>query len=157
MYDFHEAIVHAGVNVQGSWHNARLLNWSSLTCQKLSDDMTPPGFASFCDSAFKLHVKKTIGKAVRACKTNKTANITEIFELQAVDLEHQRVYPSENQSAEWGVQALKVPSEKPKLPLTSDRNIQNRLFVVCNHLLILRARKSDLNHICTTLGTVRYE
>lgn len=81
VYDFHGAIIHAGFNLPCSWHDARLANWSGLTYQKLSDDMTLPGFAILCDTTFKVDVKGTMRLVVRARETNKTVNIPESFEL----------------------------------------------------------------------------
>lgn len=68
-YDIHGANIHAGVNLPGSRHDSKPSNWSGLTYPKLSYNMTPPGYAILCGSAFKVDVKGAMGRFVMACKT----------------------------------------------------------------------------------------
>lgn len=152
VFDFFGQIIHAGVNFPGSWHDARVAIQSGLYYPKLSNEFTPNGFAILCDSAFTVDAKSTDGKIVRAKKTNETKELCSSWELSAVELVLQRIYPSERQSAEWGIRALKAPFGRLRLPLSADSKSRCRLLTVCVHLLNLRTRCVGLNQIRTTYG-----
>lgn len=50
VFSFFLAIVHAGVNCPGSWHDSKLYAFSGLFYPKLADYMTPPGYSMLGDS-----------------------------------------------------------------------------------------------------------
>lgn len=52
VFNFFGEIIHAGVNFPGSWHDSKLASLSGLIYPKLSDEMTPHGYAILGDSAF---------------------------------------------------------------------------------------------------------
>ena len=116
----------------------------------LSDEMTPPGYAILGDSAFINDARITKGKIIRSPKANETQNIPESTELYAVDLILQRVMPSERQSAEWGIRALKGPFGRLKVALPADAEKRARIIRICCHLLNFRTRFVGLNQIRST-------
>eukprot|EP00171_Calliarthron_tuberculosum_P005428 IDg5428t1 len=150
VFNFFGEIIHAGVNFPGSWHDSKLAVLSGLIYPKLGDDFTPPGYAILGDSAFASSMRVGGGKIVRARKQNETVDIPESPELAAVDLVLQRVLPSERQSAEWGIRALKGPFERMRLPLSAVSTRRGRLLRVCVHLLNMRTRLIGLSQIRTT-------
>lgn len=64
--------------------------------------------------------------------------------------------PSERQSAEWGVRAIKGPFGRLKLPLSPDALKRERLLRICVHLFNLRTRLVGLNQIRTVYANVGY-
>ena len=150
VWNFFGEIVHAAVNYPGSWHDTKLAGVSGLYDPKLSDEITPPGFAILGDSAFVNNTNTTHGKVLRGRKTNETNNTPESAALAAVDVILQRVMPSERQSAEWGVRALKGPFQRLKTPLPADAGKRLRLLRICCHLYNFRVRYVGLNQIRST-------
>ena len=155
MWNFFEKIIHAALNYPDSWHDAKLAGVVGVYFPKLSDDMTPPGMAIFGDSAFVNTTKATNGKVLRSRKSNEINDIPKSSELAAVDLLLQRAMPSEIQSAEWGVRAVKGPFKKLKTPLLADAQKQLRLLRICCHLYNFWTRFVGLNHIRTTYGRIQ--
>ena len=100
VWNFFGEIIQAGINYPGSWHDSKLANASGLLFPKLSDSMTPPGYAIPGDSAFIGHTRHTKGNIVRGRKSNETKRIQSSPEMAAVDIILQRVMPSERRSAE---------------------------------------------------------
>ena len=107
--------------------------------------MTPPGMAILGDSAFVKNSRVTNGKIVRGQKANEVSDNPESSALAAVDIILLRVMPSERQSAEWGLRAIKAPFARPKVPLPADAEKRQRLLAVCCHLFNFRTRKVGLN------------
>ena len=120
MFNFFGELIHAAVNFPGSWHDNRLASASGLYWPKLSDEMTPPGYAILEDSAFVNDTRITNGKIIRSRKANEAQDIPESAELCAVDLLVQPLMSSERQSAEWGTRALQGPFVRLKIPLPAD-------------------------------------
>lgn len=147
VWNFFGEIIHAAVNYPGSWHDSKLASASGLIYPKLSDAMTPPGFAILGDSAFTNDTRLTKGKVIRGRKTNELQGIPNSIELAAVDTILQRIMPSERQSAEWGVRAIKGPFARLKRPLSPDSLKRERLLRICTHLFNLRTRHVGLNQI----------
>ena len=127
---------------------------SGLYFPKLSDEMTPPDMAILGDSAFVNITKATNGKVLYSRKSNETNDILKSAELAAVDLLLQRAMPSERQSAEWGVRAMKGPFQRLNIPLPADAQKRLRLLRICCHLYNLRARFVGLNKIITTYRSI---
>ena len=150
VWNFYGEIIHAGVNFPGSWHDTKLAGASGLYYPKLSYEMTPPGYAILGDSAFVNNTTATNGKVLRGRKSNETREIPESAALAAVDALLQRIMPSERQSAEWGVRALKGPFQRLKTPLPADSVKRLRLLRICCHLFNFRTRYVGLNQIRTT-------
>lgn len=138
VFNFFGKIVHAAVNFSGSWHDTKLTVVSKLYFPRF----TPPDMAILGDSAFVNNTRVTNGKILRARKSGKTNDIPESPELAAVDLILQRVVPSERQSAEWGVRAIKAPLGRLNVPLLADCEKRRRIIEVCCHLFNFRTRKS---------------
>ena len=107
--DFFGEIINAAINFPGSWHDNNLADSSGLYFLKLSDEMTPPGYAVLEDSAFVNDTRRTNGKTFQCRKISGTSDFPSYATLAAVDVLLQRAMPSERQSAEWGVRALKGP------------------------------------------------
>ena len=150
VWKFFGEIIHAAINFPGSWHDNKLAGASGLYFTKLSDEMTPPGYAVLGDSAFVSDTRRTNGKIVRARKTNETSDIPYSATLAAVDVLLQRAMPSERQSAEWGVRAFKGPFARLKIPLSPDSYKRYRLIRICCHLFNFRTRYVGLNHVRTS-------
>jgi len=91
----------------------------------------------------------TNGKTLRSRKTNEKHDIPESAALCAVDIILQRVLPSERQSAEWGIRAIKAPFRRLKVPLPADSQDRFRLVMVCCHLFNYCTRAIGLNQIRT--------
>lgn len=147
VYNFKGELIHAAVNYPGSWHDNRLAMTSGLIFPNLGDEMTPPGFAILGDSAFV--TRTTGGKVVRARKNNETGEIPTDAVLAAVDIIMQRVMPSERQSAEWGIRAMKAPFGILRLPLSPSSRKRYKLLCTCTRLLNVRTRVVGLNQIKT--------
>lgn len=147
VFNFMGELIHAAINYPASWHDDKLAYASGVLYPKLEDEMTPPGFSIFGDSAF---VTRTMeGKLVRSRKTNETSDIPKDAVLAAVDIIMQRVMPSERQSAEWGIRSLKGPFGILRLPLPSFSRKRYKLLCTCARLLNLRTRLVGLNQIRT--------
>ena len=95
VWNFYGELIHAAVNFPGSWHDTKLAGASGLYYPKLSDEMTPPGYAILGDSAFVNNTNVTNGKVLPGRKTNETWDIPESATLAAVDIILQGVMPSE--------------------------------------------------------------
>lgn len=134
VWNFFGEIIHSGLNFPGSWHNRKLALASGLLYPKLSDAMKPPGFAILGDSAFVSETRVVQGKIVRGRKSSETRKNPESVEMAAVDFLIQGILPSERQSAEWGVRALKAPFGCLGLPLPSDSKKRERRLRICVHL-----------------------
>ena len=150
VFNFFGELIHAAINYPGSWHDTKLAMVSGLYFPKLSDEMTPPGMAILGDSAFVNNTSVTNGKIVRGRKANETSDIPVSAELGAVDIILQRIMPSERQSAEWGVRAIKAPFSRLQVPLPADAKKRERLITICCHLFNYRTRLVGLNQIRTT-------
>lgn len=150
VYSFDGCLIHAALNFPGSWHDSRLANQSGLMNDLLSDEKTPVGMAILCDSAFMAATAKTGGKIIRARKVTERSEIPCSELMSAIDDILQSVMPSERQSAEWGVRALKAPFGRLRLPLSRDSERRGRLLIVCAHLVNLRTRQVGLSQIRTT-------
>lgn len=74
------------------------------------------------------------GKFVRGRKSNEVSDILECSSLAAVDAILGRLKPSERQSTEFVVIAIKAPFERLNVPLPSDAQKRQRLLRVCCHL-----------------------
>lgn len=157
VFNFFGELIHAAINYPGSWHDTKLATVSGLYFPKLSDERTPPGMAILGDSAFVNNVRITNGKIVRGRKANETSDIPNSACLAAVDLILQRVMPSERQSAEWGVRAVKAPFARLKVPLPPDARTRLRLLTLCCHLFNFRTRFVGLNQIRTTYANMQEE
>lgn len=142
LWNFKGELIHAAMNFSGSWHDSILATVSGLYhgpyhyC--LSDESTPAQMAFLAHSAFVTSTKTTNGKIVHTRKTNETKSIPASAYLAGLELVLQRVYPSERQSGQWGVRALKetVPLLKVQLPAEANKII--RLIAPCCHFLTLR-------------------
>jgi len=77
VWDFRGEIIHAALNFPGSWHDTKLAGVSGLYYPKLSDELTPPGFAIHGDSALVKNTTITNGKVLRGRKTNENSDILE--------------------------------------------------------------------------------
>ena len=133
------------INFPGSWHDNRLAYTSGLIHDKLSDEMTPPGFEILCDSAFTKDTKRTNGKCFRSRKENEKSIGTDSAELAAVDAILERAMPSERQSAEWGVRSVKGVFQRLKVPLSADSYKRYRIIRNCVHLVKFRIRRAGHN------------
>ena len=152
VWNFFGEIVHAGVNFPGSWHDSRVAAASGLYFTRLSDRITPPGFCILGDSAFPRSTDVNNGKILRARKVNEMGSASGVPEsafLAAVDLLLDRAMPSERQSAEWGVRAVKGPFKRITVPLPSSAYTRFRIISTVAHLYNFRTRMVGLNQIQT--------
>jgi len=69
VWNFYGELIHAAINYHGSWHDSKRAGVSWLEYPKLSDEMTPPGFAILGDSAFVNNTSTTKGNVLRARKS----------------------------------------------------------------------------------------
>lgn len=115
--------------------------------------MTPSGFAILGDNAFVSDLRVVQGKIVRGRKSTETREISECAELAAVDLILQRIMPSERQSAESGMRALKGPFGGLRMPLSPDSGKRERLLRICVNLFNFRTRFVGLNQIRSTYAS----
>lgn len=148
LYKFFDELILVAVKYSGSWHDIKLASQYGLLHPKLSDELTPPGYATLEDRSFVVDCIVVGGKFARARKGNKTAFIPESVALAAVDIFLQRFLPRERQSAEWGVRALKAPFGRLRLPLSPDMKIK-WFSCVCTQLINERTRIVGQNHITT--------
>lgn len=152
VFNFFGEIIHAGINYPGSWHDSKVVLASGLLLDSLSDAKTPRGRAILGDSAFVVKSRVIHGKIIRARKSTETVDTPTSSLLASVDAILQRVMPSERQSAEWGIRAVKAPFGRLRLPLPADASTRFRLLSVCVHLYNLRVREIGLNQIRTVYG-----
>ena len=101
------------------------------------------------DSAFIANNNAINGKIVRARKVGETQGLAESEVLSRLDITLQGVMPSERQSAEWGIRAIKGTFDRLRPPLSADAYVRRRLLAVCAHLKNLRTRCVGLNQIRT--------
>ena len=134
VWNFFGEIIHAAVNYPGSWHDKKLAGMSGLYFAKLSDEMAPPGMAILGDSAFVNTTKATNGKLLRGRKSNEVNDIPKSAAPAAFDLLLHLTMPSERQSAEWGVRAMKGPFQRLKTALPADDRKWLRLLRLFCHL-----------------------
>lgn len=118
----------------GSCHDSTLANSSGFIYPKLSDSLTPPGYAILGDSAFLAYYRVVHGKIIRGRKRSEKRNISQSEELQEVDLVLQIIIPSERQSGEWDVRAIKAPFVWLLLPLPADSEKRNQILTIFVHL-----------------------
>lgn len=150
VYNFKGDLIHAALNFPGSWHDSRVAHFSGLIYPKLYDDeLTPKGMAVLCDSSFTAG-KDIDGKLIRARKSNEVDDGCKSVELCAIDLILQKVMPSERQSAECGICAVKAPFGRLGLPLSSNSETKNTILTVCVNLLNVRTTRVVLSQIRTT-------
>lgn len=152
--NFHGELIHAGINYPGSWHDSKVAAYSGLYYPRLSDEMTPAGYCILVDSAFPRYGGDLRGKLVRARKDNERNDIPAAASLAAVDALIEKAMPSERQSAEWGVRALKGPFKRLSVALPADAYKRYRIIRVCCHLFNLRARFVGLNQLRTVYADV---
>lgn len=104
-YSFKGELIHAAVNYPGTCHDSRLASLSRLVFSRLDDAITSPRFALLVDFAL---ITRNIKEKIRQSRINtETFNISQSKALAAVGFLMQRVMPSNQQSAEWGVRAIK--------------------------------------------------
>lgn len=143
--------IHAAVNFPGSWHDSKIVEASGLYSPRLTRD-TPSGFEVLCDSAFPSYGTSLQGKVVRARKANElgpSSDVSKSFYLSAVDTLFERAMPSERQSAEWGVRAMKCPFKRMTVSLPADVHSRYRILVICAHMFNFRTRFVGLNQLRT--------
>jgi len=152
VWNFRGEIIHAAINFPGSWHDSKVAHASGLYHPKLSDAVTPRGFAILGDSAFPSRTSILQGKIVRSRKVNeipRAGTVTETAYRAAIDLLLDRAMPSERQSAEWGVRAIKGPFKRLTVPLPCDAYKRLRIILLCAHIYNYRTRLVGLNQIRT--------
>ena len=152
VFNFKGELIHSAVNFPGSWHDSKVVMASGLLLKKLSDEKTPVGYAILGDSAFVTRARVVHGKIVRSRKSSETHDVPLSAMLAAVDAVLQNAMPSERQSAEWGIRAVKAPFGRLRLALPADAVLRCRLLKVCSHLYNLRTRLIGLNQIRTVYG-----
>lgn len=84
------------------------------------------------------------GKLLRARKANEhgaRSGVPRAAWLAAVDLMLERAMPSERQSAEWCVRAIKGPFKRLTVTLPANARVRGTIISVCAHLYNLRVRK----------------
>lgn len=101
----------------GNLHDSKLSSACKIIFPRLSDEKSPPGFEILGECAFFISLRMTPGNIVRLRNSNETEGILRYALLSAVDIVLQRVIPSERQSAEWVIRALKVPFGRLRLPI----------------------------------------
>lgn len=150
-FDFYFFGEHAAVNYSGSWHDTKLATATfGLYFPTLSEDMTLPGMAILGDSNFVNNIGVMHGKIIRGRKENEHFDIPNIASIAELDLALQSIMPSEGQSAEWGVRAIKGPFQRLKVPLLADAQKRLRFLSICCYLFNFRTRNVGLNQIRTT-------
>jgi len=160
VWNFFGEIIHAAINFPGSWHDSKVSSASGFYFPKLHDDMTPPGFAVLADSAFPICTSVLNGKIVRARKANELGGahgaVAQSTFIAATEMLLDRAMPSERQSAEWGVRAIKGPFKRVTVPLPADAYTRYRLLVLVTHLYNLRVRCVGLNQIRSVYANPGY-
>ena len=84
-----------------------------------------------------------------------TSGVTSSLWLAAVDTLLDKAMPSERQSAEWGVRALKGPFMRLTTTLPGNVYVRGRILRLCVHLYNLRTRLVGLNQIRTVYSNDR--
>ena len=159
VWNFKGEVIHAGINYPGSWHDSKVAAFSNLYSTLMNSSKLPPGYAILADSAFPRTGNDLVGKIVRARKDDEMGtggDVPESAYLSAIDYVLQNVMPSERQSAEWGVAALKGPFKRLTVNLPADSYKRYRIIACCVHLMNFRTRLVGLNQIKTvyaSLGT----
>ncbi len=153
VWNFFGEIIFAALNFPGSWHDSKLGAASGLYRPMLTKH-TPPGLALLGDSAFPRSVPELRGKLVRARKANEgwmrdSSDVPRTAWMAAIDTLLERAMPSERQSAEWGVRAIKGPFGRLKVALPADARARYRILACCAHLYNFRTRFVGLNQIRT--------
>lgn len=146
------------MNYPGSWHDRKLADASGLYFPNLSDERNPPGFSVLADSAFPWRDRSIYFKIVRAPKSNEMGgapNASRTIWSEAMNLVLDRLLPSDRQSAEWGICALKGPFKRLTVLLPDDSHIRKRPLVVTAHLYNYRVRRVGLNQISTVYSSAQ--
>lgn len=133
-------------------HNNKVVVASGLLSDKLSNEKAPIGFAELGDSTFIAHARIVHGKTIRARKSTETEDTPVSSMLTAVDAVLKRVIPSERQSTEWGIRALKAPFGRLRLSLPADTKLRYRLLQVCAYLYNVRVREIGISQIRFVYG-----
>ena len=147
MWNFHGECIHAAVNFPGSWHDSLLAAASNLFYPLLTNK-TLPGYSVLSGSSSPRTGRDLEGKILRSQEQNELGNSNDIPQipwLAAVDTMLERAIPSERQSAEWGVRALKCPFKRLTVPLLANVHNRYRRKVTCVHLYSFRVRFVGLN------------
>lgn len=71
VWNFLGEFIHAAVNYANSWHETKLAGVSGLYFPKLSDEMTPLGFAILGDSVFVKTRRSRMGRCCEVAKLTK--------------------------------------------------------------------------------------
>lgn len=140
VYNLKASFFHAVGNYFGSLHDSELANSCGPNYPKLSDEMTPWGFAILGDPAH--FTKNTNGKVVVERKSYETAGIPTDSVITAMDVILQHVMQSKIHSTKWGVRALKAPFGILLLPLSASLRKRYTLLSACCRSLNLRTRKT---------------
>jgi len=159
VWNFSGEVIHAAINFPGSWHDSKVAAFSGLYYPKLADHMTPRGLAILADSAFPKSTLVHNCKIVRARKVNEMGTAGGVGQdayIAATEMLLDRAMPSERQSAEWGVRAIKGPFKRVTVPLPADAYTRYRLLVLVTHLYNFRVRCVGLNQIRTVYSNEGY-
>lgn len=105
VWNLMKELIHAGINLPGSWQDSKLSAVTGLCWRGLSYSMTPVGFRVLGDSALASNLSVTNGKLVRAIKAGEKYTPKSI-EDDLKDMILQRIYPRRGKTADWGVQAI---------------------------------------------------
>lgn len=144
VFKFKGDIIHAAINFPGSWHDSKLATVSDLMHPFLSEK-TPDEMALLADSAFT--TLNTEGKVVRTRKSNENSGIPSDTHMVEVDLKFQSIMPSERQSDEWCIRAMKGPLGIFRSTLTPDDRKRYIVLATCGSLLNMRMRLVGRNQI----------
>lgn len=155
MFNFYGEVIHAAINYPESWHDTKLASVSELYFPKLLDAMTPPGTRKLGDSAFVNNTTCTNRKIVRAKRTSETQGIPHSKELAAIDVIMQPILPSERQSAECGIRAIKAPFNPLKPTLTADACKRANIIGLAVRLFNYCTREMGCNRIESTYNPTR--
>lgn len=146
VWNFYGECIHVAVHHVGSTHDSRMAIASGLYYPLLSDH-TPAGFSIFPRTGQALD-----GKVVRARKQNERGPNSDVPNnsfLAAVDTLRERAMPSESQSAEWGIKALKGPFQRLTVTLPADARKRLRILTFCVHFYNFRTLFVGLNRLRT--------
>lgn len=151
MWNLAGELIHAGTNYPGSWNDSKIAAVSGLYCPLL-EQRTLAGYAIIGDSTFPQGGGVLGGKLLGARKANEhgaRSGAPRSMWLSTIDILLQRALPSERQSAEWGVRALKGPFGKLTTTLAAEAEKRKLIIACCAHLYNLRTRKVELNQLRT--------
>jgi len=152
VFNFKGEIIHAGINFPGSWHDSKVAATSGLYHPKLSDHQTPKGYCLLGDSAFPRVAGELQGKIIRARKSNEFRGRNGVPHnafLAATEVMLEKAMPSERQSAEWGIRAVKGPFKRLTVALPENAYHRRRVISLAAHLYNYRVRVVGLNQIRT--------